>query len=151
VTTQRNGPPHGEAPASQEEPAPTTTRQVDTTHNSPTRGVTTFRRPATPQPLPRSCPTGVPAQLRARRAASRRLPVGPCGRHSDPLVCSCFDPEPALTERYVDSWRSTIERTLPIGTPLGVPIEVLQRLHRNGGRDRQLAQQVWIETGGLIT
>jgi hypothetical protein len=31
-----------------------------------------------------------------------------------------------------------------------VPIEVLQKLHRNGGSDRELALRVWAETGGLV-
>ncbi len=49
----------------------------------------------------------------------------------------------------MDAWRSAIERTLPIGPPL-VPIEVLQRLWRNGATDRELAERVWAETGGVI-
>lgn len=109
-----------------------------------------FSRPATPKPLPRVCPTDVAAQLRARRAAANRMPAlcGTCGAQ-DPLSCRCSTPQPPLTQNAVAAWRAAIERTLPIGPPV-VPIEVLQRLHRNGGADRELAERVWAETGGLV-
>ena len=71
-----------------------------------------------------------------------------CGAR-EPLSCRCHDPQPQLSEQALDAWRSAIERTLPIGPPL-VPLEVLQRLWRNGGADRELAEQVWAETGGLV-
>jgi hypothetical protein len=71
-----------------------------------------------------------------------------CGAR-DPLSCRCRNPEPPLSDNALDAWRAAIERTLPIGACL-VPIEVLQRLYRNGGIDRELAEQVWAETGGAI-
>lgn len=109
-----------------------------------------FSRPATPKPLPRVCPTDVAAQLRARRAAANRLPaLCDCCGAQDPLSCYCSTPQPPLTENAVAAWRAAIERTLPIGPPV-VPVEVLQRLHRNGGADRELAERVWAETGGLV-
>jgi hypothetical protein len=90
-----------------------------------------------------------PSQLRRRRAASYRLPVISCGQHRDVIGCDCFDPEPPLSDNAIDGWRAAINRTLPIG-PAIVPIVELQRLWRNGGPDRELAQRVWSETGGLV-
>lgn len=89
------------------------------------------------------------SQIARRKAAARRLPVGSCGRHSDPLRCDCFDSKPPLSDNAIDGWRAAIERTLSIGPPV-VPVEVLQLLYRNGGTDRQLAQRVWHETGGRV-
>lgn len=71
-----------------------------------------------------------------------------CGCGPDPWLCRCT--EPPLSEHAMDGWRAAINRTLPIGTPI-VPIEVLQRLYRNGGMDRQLAQQVWAATGSQVS
>ena len=95
-------------------------------------------------------PQEVPSQLERRRQAARRLPrlCDQCGA-SDPLRCRCWDPSPPLSEHAINAWRAAIERTLPIGPAL-VPIEVLQRLYRNGGSDRELALRVWAETGGLV-
>jgi hypothetical protein len=144
------GPPERRNPGTPAR-ATSTTPIADTDHNAETdiKPGRTFTRPATPKPLPRICANDVPGQLRARRAESRRLPVGPCGRHSDPLVCTCFEPDPPLSEHAIEGWRAAIERILPIGPPL-VPIEVLQHLWRLGGSDRQLAERVWRETGGRV-
>lgn len=97
-----------------------------------------------------SFPQDTVSQLRRRREASRRLlRLTDCCGAQDPLSCRCHDPRPRLSEQALDAWRSAIERTLPIGPPL-VPLEVLQLLWRNGGADRELAQRVWAETGGLV-
>ncbi|MCV7101526.1 hypothetical protein H7I01_14220 [Mycobacterium palustre] len=71
-----------------------------------------------------------------------------CGAR-DPISCRCWEPQPPLSEHQVDAWRAAIERTLPIGPPV-VDLEVLQRLWRNGGSDRELAERVWTQTGGLV-
>lgn len=100
-------------------------------------------------PCTRRFPQDTASQLKRRRATSHRLqPMGCCGAR-DPISCRCHDPQPGLSDRAIDAWRAAIERTLPIGPPLA-PLEVLQRLWRNGGADRQLAEQVWAETGGAI-
>ena len=92
----------------------------------------------------------VPSQLRRRRdAASRMVRLADCCGASDPLRCRCHEPQPPLSESAVDAWRAAIQDTLPIGPAL-VPLEVLQRLWRNGGRDQELAEQVWRESGGAV-
>lgn len=95
-------------------------------------------------------PQDLRSQLDRRREAALRLPpiCDRCGAR-DPLVCRCWTPEPALTKHQLDGWRAAIERTLPLGPPL-VPVEVLQKLYRNQGTDRELALRVWAETGGLV-
>jgi hypothetical protein len=91
-------------------------------------------------------PQDTHSQLARRRAAAKRHVPLDCGCR-DPWPCRCS--EPPLSDNAIEGWRAAIERTLPIGPPV-VPIEVLQRLHRNGGTDRQLAQRVWRETGGRV-
>lgn len=95
-------------------------------------------------------PLDTASQLRRRREASQRLVRLDCCGVKDPLSCRCHDPHPQLSDKATQAWRAAIERTLPIGPAL-VPLEVLQRLWRNGGRDRLLAQQVWAETNGAVT
>jgi hypothetical protein len=101
-------------------------------------------------PCTQTFPQDVASQLRRRREASQRLVrLADCCGARDPLECRCHDPRPQLSERAIEAWRAAIERTLPIGPPV-VPLEVLQRMYRNGGSDRQLAERVWAETGGLV-
>ena len=95
-------------------------------------------------------PQDTASQLSRRRESSKRLVrLTDCCGARDPLSCRCHNPKPQLGDNAVDAWRAAIKRTLPIGPPL-VPIEVLQRLWRNGGTDRQLAEQVWAQTGGAV-
>lgn len=95
-------------------------------------------------------PQDTASQLRRRREASQRLVrLRDCCGVRDPLSCRCHNPDPPLSDKAIDAWRAAIERTLPIGPPL-VPLEVLQRLWRNGGADRQIAARVWAETGGVV-
>jgi hypothetical protein len=93
------------------------------------------------------------SQLRRRReAASRMVRLRDCCGARDPLSClscRCHDPIPKLSENAIEAWRDAIKRTLPIGPPI-VPLEVLQRLWRNDGADRELAERVWELTGGLV-
>jgi hypothetical protein len=90
------------------------------------------------------------SQLQRRReAASRMVRLRDCCGARDPLTCRCCDTFPPLSDKAIDGWRDAILRTLPIGPPL-VPLEALQRLWKNGGTDRELAEQVWAETGGEI-
>lgn len=101
-------------------------------------------------PCTDNAPQDVGSQLRRRRAASNRMVrLADCCGAADPLRCHCHESQPPLSEHAIAAWRAAIERTLPIGPPL-VPIEVLQRLWRNGGGDRKLAEHVWSETGGAI-
>ncbi|UEB26546.1 hypothetical protein [Mycobacterium intracellulare] len=95
-------------------------------------------------------PQDIASQLRRRREASARMVrLADCCGARDPLSCRCHEPEPPLSPNAIAAWRAAIEQTLPIGPAL-VPIEVLQRLWRNGGRDRELAEQVWRESGGVV-
>jgi hypothetical protein len=102
-------------------------------------------------PCLRSYPQDVNSQLERRREAKRRLPRI-CDRCSarDPIQCRCYDPEPPLTEHQVNSWRDAALHVLGTGRTPILPIEVLQRLYRNGGVDRELAMRVWAQTGGLV-
>jgi hypothetical protein len=90
------------------------------------------------------------SQLRRRgEAAARMVRLQDCCGAADPVRCRCHEPIPQLSDKAIEAWRAAIERTMPIGPPL-VPIEVLQRLWRNGGADRELAERVWKQTGGLV-
>jgi hypothetical protein len=90
------------------------------------------------------------SQLQRRRdAAARMVRLRDCCGARDPLSCRCHEPVPPLSENAIDAWRAAIERTLPIGPPV-VPLEVLQRLYRNTGSDRELAIRVWEMSGGEI-
>lgn len=97
-----------------------------------------------------SYPQDTASQLRRRREASERLVrLTDCCGARDPISCRCHEPQPPLSDNATDAWRAAIERTLPIGPPL-VPLFVLQRLWRNGGTDRALAERIWAETGGAV-
>jgi hypothetical protein len=101
--------------------------------------------------FPQNFPQDTRSQLRRRReASSRMVRLRDCCGASDPLACRCHNPVPPLSENALHAWRAAIQRTLPIGPPL-VPLEVLQRLWRNGGADRELAERVWELTGGVVT
>jgi hypothetical protein len=80
---------------------------------------------------------------RRRQAALRLPPIGRCGCIRDPdrdkHRCG---PRP-LTEHQIDSWRSAAIGIIEDGHAPIVPIEVVRRLWKRGGRDRQLAQQLW--------
>jgi hypothetical protein len=132
------GPPEREEPGLTPKTGPNQ-KLVDTTTNQPK-----------PTAQPRQCDSDTIAGLSRRRQAARRLPrLSDCCGASDALSCRCYEPDPPLSERAIEAWRAAIERTLPIGTPV-VPVEVLQRLHRMGGTDRQLAQRVWADSGGVL-
>lgn len=137
------GPPEKEEPGATPDTGPVQKKSAEA--SSTTNQANTTSRQG------RLCAADTVSQLRSRRQASRRLPRH-CDRcsASDPLLCRCWEPEPPLSENALDAWRAAIKHTLPIGTPV-VPIEVLQRLHRNGGADRELAECVWAPTDGLIT
>lgn len=101
-------------------------------------------------PFPQNFAQDTGSQLRRRREASARMVrLRDCCGAKDPLSCRCHDPIPKLSENAIEAWRAAIERTMPIGPP-AVPLEVLQRLWRNGGADRELAERVWSATGGVI-
>lgn len=142
MSVQRESRPAGNEAAST--PAAT---GVDDTGQAGARPGTAFQR----VPCTRNFPQDTHSQLERRRKAARQLPrlCDRCGAR-DPLTCRCWTPEPPLSAHAIDAWRSAIQRTLPFG-PAVVPIEVLQRLWRNGGGDRELAKRLWAETGGLVT
>lgn len=87
------------------------------------------------------------AQLRRRREAARRVPPLACGC-PDPWPCRCT--EPPLSELALDGWASAARHLRSTGrTPL-LPLEVLRALHRRGGADRELAEELHAETTGVI-
>lgn len=154
--TEHHGPPkevEGRTPHHQGRPSTSRFSGHDTAYtrgNRTAEVAKTARQELVWVPCTWSHPQDLHSQLERRRNASRRLPAvcDRCGAR-DPISCRCYDPQPPLTPRAVEAWRAAILRTLPIGPPV-VPVEVLQRLYRNGGRDRQLAERVWAETGGLV-
>ena len=87
-------------------------------------------------------PRAVIGQLRARRAAARRLV---------PLDCGCRDPWPCrctctpLSQWALDGWRDAAAHLLDTGWMPVLPIEVCRALWRRGGPDRALAELVWGE------
>jgi hypothetical protein len=132
-------------PALLEEPAPATTAQVDRTKSGQSGGKRTFTRPATPKPLPRICPTDVPGQLRARRAASQRMVPLDCDCR-DPLACRCGEDDitPVVTNAYKDAVQHLLAHGL---TPAAFRAEA-RVLWRRGGEDRRLAVEI-TEAWGL--
>ena len=99
------------------------------------------QKSATTTDKPIICHAGV-AQWFRRRRASQRLVALDCGC-ADPWKCRCRRPDPPLTDHQVDGWRATAQHLLDGGTVPMVPAEVLRRMHRRGGADRRLAQQLW--------
>ena len=87
--------------------------------------------------------SGVAAWQR-RHAAKRRLLQLDCGCR-DPWPCRCS--EPPLSENAIDAGRDAALHLIAAGkTPL-LEFEVLRALYRRGGRDRQLAEQLYAATG----
>ncbi|MGH3511657.1 MAG: hypothetical protein ACRDRB_05195 [Pseudonocardiaceae bacterium] len=80
--------------------------------------VATAGRPAHDIPHPRH--SDIPAQLRRRRAASRRLPPLPDGRR-DPLD-STHEP---ITDAEIDAWRATWSHLDRLGLPAIIPSRVV--------------------------
>jgi hypothetical protein len=129
------GPPERDEPGPTPETGPNQ-KSVDTTTNQPNLTV-----------QPRQCGFDTVAGLHRRRYASQRSIPLACGC-PDPWTCRCTDPP--LSDYAVDGWRNAVEHVLATGQTPILPIEVLQRLWRNGGADRELAARVWEQTGGLV-
>lgn len=93
----------------------------------------------------------VAAQLRRRRAASKRMVALDCGcptgPHSDPLTCRCTFPP--LTENQLDGWRDAAKHVLAIGETPVVPIEIRRALWRRPA-DRELAELLHDACGGAV-
>lgn len=94
------------------------------------------------------------AGLRRRRAASRRLPVLPCG-HSDPWVCGTCYPNlypltEALVEKREESMVSAIKALFDAGVLPVINVDDARSLWRRGGRARALMQDLH-ELGGIAS
>lgn len=87
------------------------------------------------------------AAWRRRHDAARRLLSLDCGC-LDPWPCRCT--EPPLSPATVDGWRKAALHLLEAGLVPPVPVEVLQKLWRTGGSDRELAELVHKLNGGEI-
>lgn len=83
---------------------------------------------------------------RRREAAARSIPLD-CGCR-DPWICRCT--EPPLSEAMIDAGRDAAQHILDTGRVPVLEFEVLRALYRRGGADRQLAERLWAETGGLL-
>lgn len=72
------------------------------------------------------------------------------------LDCGCPDgwpcrcTEPPLSAQMVDGYRDAALHILSTGVCPMVPLEVLQALHRRGGDDRELANELHERTGGQV-
>ena len=81
--------------------------------------------------------------LRRREAALRLPPIGRCGCIRDPDLDKHRCGARPLTEHQFDGWRATAEHILEGDSVPIVPVEAVRAMWRRGGRDRQLAQQLW--------
>lgn len=138
MTESRNGPPLNESRPPAKRAASETAADAD----SIPRGRRLYWVPCT-----RVFPQDRSSQLRRRRDASYRLPVLNCGC-PDPWPCRCSDP--LLSSNMVDAGRDAALHLLKSGAVPVLKFEVLQALWRRGGADRELAERVWDETGGLV-
>lgn len=80
---------------------------------------------------------------RRREAALRLPPIGRCGCIRDPDLDEHRCGARPLTEHQFDGWRATAEHILEGDSVPIVPVEAVRAMWRRGGRDRQLAQQLW--------
>jgi hypothetical protein len=96
---------------------------------------------------PMICHPGVAGWLRRRRAAQRLMPLD-CGC-ADPWPCRCRRADP-LTDHQVDGWRAAALDIIEDGHAPIVPVEVVRRLWKRGGRDRELAERLRALTGGMV-
>ncbi len=76
------------------------------------------------------------------------MPLCRCG--PDPWLCRCRRTDPPLSDHAVDGWRCAALDLLDVGCPPLVPAEVLRRLHRRGGDDRQLSRELYELAGGVV-
>jgi hypothetical protein len=83
------------------------------------------------------------AGLRRREAALRLPPIGRCGCIRDPDLDRHRCGARPLTDHQVDGWRSAAIDIIEDGHVPIVPTEVVRRLWKRGGRDRQLAERLW--------
>jgi len=81
--------------------------------------------------------------LRRREAALRLPPIGRCGCVRDPDLDKHRCGARPLSDHQVDGWRAAAIGIIEDGYVPIVPVEVVRRLWKRGGRDRQLAQQLW--------
>ena len=94
------------------------------------------------------CHAGVAEWLATTRASERLMPLCRCG--PDPWLCRCRRPDQPMTEHQLDGWGATAQHILEGGNVPMVPAGALRALHRRGGRDRRLAEQLHAATGGEI-
>lgn len=86
---------------------------------------------------------------RRRSDASLRLPPLDCGcRTRDPWICYCV-PRP-MSEKFIDAGAQAAHHLLDVGCVPLLQLDVLRALHRRGGDDRQLAQELYELAGGVV-
>lgn len=83
----------------------------------------------------------VARQLRARRAASRRLPRLECCACRDPWPCRCHDPvEPS--EQSANGYSDAAQHLLALGLLPAPNVPAMRMLWRRGGDERSLVGRI---------
>ena len=85
---------------------------------------------------------------RRHSAADRSAPLG-CGCR-DPLLCSCYETEPPLSDHALDGWRDAVLKVLFNRQVPLLPIEVRRALWKRGGPDRILAERLHEACSGEV-
>jgi hypothetical protein len=83
--------------------------------------------------------------LRRRAEAARHLRPLACGCR-DPLDCNCWPPltdRPPPTERMVDGAVNAAKHLRAANLPPLFDLPTLRAMHKRGGDDRQLAQELF--------
>jgi hypothetical protein len=87
---------------------------------------------------------------RRREAALRLPPIGRCGCIRDPDLDRHRCGARPLTDHQLDGWRATAQHLLEVGCPPLLELDVLRALHKRGGDNRQLAQELYELAGGVV-
>jgi hypothetical protein len=89
---------------------------------------------------------GVGRQWRRRREAALRMPVLDCGCRDPWHPCTCS--QSPLSEKMVDAGAQAARHLLEVGFVPLLEVDTLRALHRRGGADRRLAQELYELVGG---